>query len=181
MPHAAPPTPDALNGKSSRIVVRPHTDPGLVLGDIVHPIRTDPAQIRNQEDQHLLRPTLPVPSSSAGGLPGRVAWCTARSKCSEASLGSCDWLAREPTRAVLVPLTYPPPAQRGLGSGRSKSSRKLYSRVMLDGARMADAALRGPYGRLAQLPYAAANRPARHHARPPTPQRQAPAAAPALW
>ena len=26
---------------------------------------------------------------------------------------------------------------------------------------MADAALRGPYGRLAQLPYAAANRPAR--------------------
>ena len=37
---------------------------------------------------------------------------------------------------------------------------------MLDGAlpaasRMADAALRGPYGRLAQLPYAAANRPAR--------------------
>ena len=40
------------------------------------------------------------------------------------------------------------------------------ARVMLDGAlpaasRMADAALRGPYGRLAQLPYAAANRPAR--------------------
>ena len=30
LPHAAPPTPDALDGKSSRIVVRPHTDPGLV-------------------------------------------------------------------------------------------------------------------------------------------------------
>ncbi len=63
------------------------------------------------------------------------------------------------------------PAQRGLGiptAGRLHQPVQVLAqaRVMLDGAlpaasRMADAALRGPYGRLAQLPYAAANRPAR--------------------
>ena len=61
--------------------------------------------------------------------------------------------------------------QRGLGiptAGRLHQPVQVLAqaRVMLDGAlpaasKMADAALRGPYGRLAQLPYAAANRPAR--------------------
>ena len=60
------------------------------------------------------------------------------------------------------------PAQRGLGiptAGRLHQPVQVLAQArMLDGAlpaasRMVDAALRGPYGRLAQLPYAAANVP----------------------
>ena len=80
--------------------------------------------------------------------------------------------------ADLVPLAPMPrqdarlagPASGDSGSPRGRLHQPVHvlaqARVMLDGAlpaasRMADAALRGPYGRLAQLPYAAANRPAR--------------------
>src|SRR5207245_5099416 len=55
--HAPPPTTDALHGKSRRIVIDPHADPGLILGQIVDPIRTDAAQFGDQEVvyQDLLR------------------------------------------------------------------------------------------------------------------------------
>ena len=109
-----------IDGKSSRIVVRPHTDPGLVLGDIVHPIRTDPAQIRNPKSctstcsgaplgRNSRPPFLKGPTSSfffvsteITGSPRESCSCTARSKCSVGVDGpgvpsppgsSCDWLA----------------------------------------------------------------------------------------
>ena len=217
LPHAAPPTPDALDGKSSRIVVRPHTDPGLVLGDIVHPIRTDPAQIRNQEvmHQHLLRRSLgtQLPPTvlegphqflllrvhgdhrlSQGELqlhrPVQVLKLGVAVRVFRPRQGLAIGLQAiahvveqfgDHAMADLVPLALQcrrqlthalaGPAQRGLGiptAGRLHQPVQVLAqaRVMLDGAlpaasRMADAALRGPYGRLAQLPYAAANRPAR--------------------
>ena len=92
------------------------------------------------------------------------------------------------------------PAQRGLGiptAGRLHQPVQVLAqaRVMLDGAlpaasRMADAALRGPYGRAGPTPVCRGESSREklrwplqplpgHHARPPTPQRQAPAAAPA--
>ena len=46
-------------------------------------------------------------------------------------------------------------------AGPSPRASSGHARRCASGSRMADAALRGPYGRLAQLPYAAANRPAR--------------------
>ena len=76
--YAAPPTPDALGHGWSD----PHTDPGLVLGDIVHPIRTDPAQIRNQEVmQRRLAPVLPWHATPAvlGAPPVPSSSCPRRS------------------------------------------------------------------------------------------------------
>src|SRR5207253_3254262 len=55
--HAPPPTTDALDGKSRRVVIDPHADPRRILGQIVDPIRTDAAQFADEEVvyQDLLR------------------------------------------------------------------------------------------------------------------------------
>src|SRR5216683_2907712 len=57
MAHTPPPATDALYGKCRRIVIDPHADPGLVVGQIVDPIRTDAAQFGDEEvvDEGLLR------------------------------------------------------------------------------------------------------------------------------
>gem|GEM_PF-4506433 len=46
-PHPTPPTPNALDREAPRIMVYPDADPSLVLGHIVDPVGTHPAQCGN--------------------------------------------------------------------------------------------------------------------------------------
>ena len=170
------PLPPKLSGRSSRIV----TDPGLVLGDIVHPIRTDPALIRNgtcsgaplgrnSRPPFLKGPRLLFVSTEVQELH-RPVQVLKLALPSTAALASYSKTMRWPD---LVRFNVDAPSCRSSQVSAAGPSARVISSYFQDGFRPF-AALR-PELAHSRMPRRIVPRPLPgHHARPPTPQLPSP-------